>query len=88
MFTKASGMDFGNKESLYVSRAPANMFLESKPSSGQDYLHQGRGQVSASNYWVAHTRVSFLCVESFWGANCKDTCLCGTARPNSIPEYC
>lgn len=47
MFAKASGMDFGNKESLYVSRVTANMLLESKPSPGQDYLHQGRGQVGA-----------------------------------------
>jgi len=47
MFAKASGVDFGDKESLYVSRVIANMFLESKPSPGQDYLHQGRGQVGA-----------------------------------------
>lgn len=48
MFAKASGLDFGNEESLYVPRAAANLFHESKPSPGQDHLHQGRGQVGAS----------------------------------------
>lgn len=55
MFAKASGLDFGNEESLYVPRVAANLFLESKPSPGQDFLHQGRGQVGASitvqNVW-------------------------------------
>lgn len=58
MFAKASGLDFGNKEGLHVPRAAANLFLESKPSPGQDCLHQGRGQVGASvivqNVWKCH----------------------------------
>lgn len=81
MFAKASGLDFGNEESLYVPRVAANLFLESKPSPGQDFLHQGRGQVGASitvqNVW----KWPLFVQENFWGAVLGENCATSQQLP-------
>lgn len=79
MFAKASGLDFGNEESLYVPRVAANLFLESKPSPGQDFLHQGRGQVGASITVQKCMEVAF--VQNFWGAVLGENCATSQQLP-------